>query len=224
MLTAGTWCSYSPFSANNTTESLAAITCNGFSGDANDDVWFAFVATAADMTVGAIGDDDGDGSNQTGYDPVVEAFDACGGTSLGCADATLSGEAEAVELTGLTVNNTYYFRVYNYYQALPNPNSGGACVVEGIGVNIGMAENTGADAWSIFPNPNDGSFSLTYSGANAIGEIDVLDVTGRLVYTERAGLVGGSNHAMDLSDLGAGNYTVRLTAGGVRSTHRLMVK
>ena len=223
-ITAGTFCNYTAFSANTTTESLPAATCSGFVGTANDDVWFSFVATQTDMTVGAIGADDGDGNNQTGYDAVVEAFDGCGGTSLGCIDGTLSAEAEQLELTGLTIGNTYFFRVYNYYATLPTPNSGGACVVEGIGINIGIPENAGADAWSIFPNPAEGSFSLSYTGVNTTGDIELIDVTGRVVFMERASLVSGTVRTIDLSDLSAGNYTVRLTAAGERTTQRLLVK
>lgn len=223
-LTVGTFCNNVPFTAANATESLPAAQCSGFTGNANDDVWFSFVATAADVTVGATGTDDGDGNNQTGYDAVVEAFDGCGGTSLGCIDGTLSAEPEGLELTGLTVGNTYYVRVYNYYTSLPVPNSGTVCVVLGTGINIGIQENSDADIWSIFPNPTEGSFNLSYAGKTATADIEVIDVTGRLVYSERAALVAGSVRTIDLSNLGAGNYTVRLTAGGERSTQRLMVK
>ena len=114
--------------------------------------------------------------------------------------------------------------MYNYYATLPTPNSGGACVVEGIGINIGIPENAGADAWSIFPNPAEGSFSLSYTGVNTTGDIELIDVTGRVVFMERASLVSGTVRTIDLSDLSAGNYTVRLMAAGERTTQRLLVK
>lgn len=223
-LTVGTFCNNVPFSAASATESLPAAQCSGFTGNANDDVWFSFVATSADVTVGATGDDDGDGNNQTGYDAVVEAFDACGGTSLGCVDGTLSGEPEGLELTGLTVGNTYYVRVYNYYTSIPAPNSATVCVVAGTGINIGIEESTGADSWSIFPNPAEGSFTFSYEGANTTGDIELIDVTGRVVHSERANLINGAQRTIDLIGLSAGNYTVRLTANNERSTQRLMVK
>ncbi len=223
-LTAGAFCNPLTFGANLTTESLPGLLCNGFTGNANDDIWFSFVATATDMTVGATGTDDGDGNVNTGYDVVIEVFDVCAGTSLGCADATLSGEAEVVELTGLTVGTTYVFRVYNYYTAIPAPNSVAVCVVEGVGINIGIPENTGTEAWSIFPNPAEGSFSLSYTGVNTTGDIELIDVTGRVVYMERASLVNGTVRTIELTDLSAGNYTVRLTAAGERTTQRLLVK
>lgn len=224
-LAAGTWCNPVTFSAASATESLVGIDCNGFTGNANDDIWFSFVATATDMTFGAIGTDDGDGDNNTGYDAVIEVFDGCGGTSLGCADATLGCEAEEVQLTGLTVGNTYYARVYHWFTASPTPNSVGVCVVAGGGgINIGMAENTTNNNWSVFPNPGTGVFTLQYSGANAAADVEVFDLTGRAVYTERTAVANGTNHTLDLSGLSAGNYNVRLTVNGVRNEQRLMVK
>ena len=83
-------------SAENATESMAAAECSGFTGNANDDVWFSFAATTADMTVAATG--------VPGFDVVLEVLGGtCGSlATVGtCSDATLGGETETVELTGL---------------------------------------------------------------------------------------------------------------------------
>lgn len=90
------------------TQSIPAITCNSFTGDANDDVWFSFVATATGHTVLVTGSPD--------FDAVVDVRSgACSGTNIGCADATVEGETEQVVLGGLTVGATYFIRVYDYY-------------------------------------------------------------------------------------------------------------
>ena len=86
------------------TESITAITCNGFTGNADDDVWYNFVATANDhvieVTQGTIGDF------------VVDLRSgACDGTSIDCSDGF--GD-ETINATGLTIGNTYYVRVYSY--------------------------------------------------------------------------------------------------------------
>ena len=54
--------------------------------------------------------------------------------------------------------------------------------------------------------------------------VEVLDVTGRIVYTENTRLSAASDHTMDLTALVAGNYNVRVTANGVRTTQRLVIK
>ncbi len=88
-----------PGTTTNSTESLP-----GCVGTANDDVWFSFVATSTDQDI--------DITNTGGAttDIVTEVFDACGGTSIACQDTPNS----PINLTGLTVGTTYYFRVYTW--------------------------------------------------------------------------------------------------------------
>lgn len=216
-LTAGAECVGTVGTTLLATESLPADSCNGFLGVANDDVWYSFVATQADMTVAV----QGDGS----FDAVIEVYDgACGSTSeIGCADATVGGEAEEVQLNSLVVGQTYYFRLFNYGTAAPTLFTFNVCVVEGAGTNIGIEENTTAD-WSIFPNPGTGVFNLQYAGENAMGTIEILDLTGRVVYAEQAQLNTSAVRTIDLSGVAAGNYAVRLTRNGARTEQRLLVK
>ena len=67
-------------------------------------------------------------------------------------------------------------------------------------------------------------FNLQYSGKNGLANIEVFDVTGRIVYNTQAQVATGSTSSMDLTGLVAGNYNVRLTVGDVRTEQRLMVK
>ncbi len=124
-LTAGTTCQYVTGSVANATGSLPAITCNGFTGDANDDVWFSFVATATDLTVEVACSDS--------LDAVVELLSGgCANpTSLGCADATLEGGTEVIQATGLTVGQTYHVRLYHYYTDIPATTGFDICVFGG---------------------------------------------------------------------------------------------
>ncbi len=85
--------------------------CNGFTGTADDDVWFTFTASQnGDATI-------------TETPPAASSFDGviivysgtCGSfTNIGCADATFAGGVETVTVTGLNAGETYYFRVYGY--------------------------------------------------------------------------------------------------------------
>ncbi|MBK8948717.1 MAG: T9SS type A sorting domain-containing protein [Flavobacteriales bacterium] len=124
-LTAGTTCQYVTGDVANATESLPALTCNGFTGDANDDVWFSFVATAAQLTVEVAGSDS--------LDAVMELFSGgCANpTSLGCADATLEGGVEVIQASGLTVGQTYHVRVYHYFTDIPATTTFDICVFGG---------------------------------------------------------------------------------------------
>lgn len=217
------WCGPLNFSGAGATESLPAVTCGGATGNANDDIWFSFVATQTEMTIGATGAS-GSGASNVVYDAVVEAFDGCGGSSIGCADNTLSAESESLELAGLTVGNTYYFRVYHYYTPAADPAIVGVCVVEGAGVNIGISETTDYGAWGIFPNPNEGRFTLTYDGQPGMGIIDVFDAVGHKVYSMRTALSSNASYVLSLPKLASGPYTVRLTTEWESTSRRMILQ
>ncbi len=94
------------------TQSIAAIPCAGFTGTADDDVWYKFVATTSNPKIRVVG-------NQY-FDAVVDLRSgACNGTNIACADATLEGEAEEIAAAGLSVGTTYYVRLYHYAGTAP---------------------------------------------------------------------------------------------------------
>jgi gliding motility-associated-like protein len=96
-------CTYQAGSSANATESLP--TCSG-GGNADDDVWYYFVANSTTMTVEV--------DPTVGYDAVIELFDGSCATSLQCEDVNGVNGDEVLVATGLTISNTYYFRVYHY--------------------------------------------------------------------------------------------------------------
>jgi hypothetical protein len=90
--------------------------------------------------------------------------------------------------------------------------------------NIGLDEAATLD-WSIFPNPSEGGFSLMYGGASVTATIELLDLIGRKVHSERAFLTTGSVHAVNThSKLAAGNYELRLTTPKGTAARRVTVR
>lgn len=81
---------------------------SGCTGNADDDVWFSFVATSTNHRVTV--------TPNSLNDAVVQFFTGtCGSlTSFGCIDATVGSSAEITDLSGLTPSSTYYYRVYSY--------------------------------------------------------------------------------------------------------------
>ena len=79
----------------------------GCLGNADDDVWFNFVATSTIHNVTV--------TPGTLSDAVLQVFSGtCGSlSSLACVDNTVTGN-ESATVTGLTIGNTYYVRVYSY--------------------------------------------------------------------------------------------------------------
>lgn len=88
-------------------ESLSA--CAGFNAD--DDIWFSFVAQSANDQIIARGLDG------SGMDAVIEVYDSCGGSAIWCEDSnggTNRGLERAVPGT-LIPGNTYFYRVWHYF-------------------------------------------------------------------------------------------------------------
>ncbi len=125
VLTVGSTCQYVQGDVSGASQSLPGILCNGFTGTANDDVWYSFVATAAQLTIEVAGSDS--------MDAVIElrSGPCANGISVACGDATFLGGTEVIQATGLTVGQTYFVRVYDYYVAEPATTTFEICVFGG---------------------------------------------------------------------------------------------
>ena len=134
------------------TQSLAAGSCGGTAGD---DVWYSFVADATTMYITTKG--------FGGYDPVVEVRSgSCNGTELDCVDLSGSDAFEDISVSFLTVGQTYYVRVYDYYTAQPT-------VVMGFWIQVGPAgcwQGGNSSDWSDAGNWN--NFSVPNSCASNV--------------------------------------------------------
>ena len=100
-----TQCSYQAGSSGNGTQSYP--TCSG-GGNADDDVWYSFVANSTEMEITV--------DPTVGYDAVIQLYSGtCTSlNSLQCQDVNGLNGLETLEASGLTPGNTYYFRVYHY--------------------------------------------------------------------------------------------------------------
>jgi hypothetical protein len=222
-LVSGATCVPTPFSTLGATQALAPIACAGFTSPNAFDAWFSFECTNETQTIGVVG--------FNAADAVVELFSGAGCdalTSLACADATFpmsATESTSEQLTqsGLTVGATYYVRVYDYGHG-SDEHSFEICVTEGAGSTIGMTENENALAMTVYPNPSTGLFQVSYNGENGPASIQVMDVTGRVVYSWYGRVSANGVHTIDLSGMASGNYTALFSVNGNRAAQRLVVK
>lgn len=198
------------------TQSLPALECNGFLGNANDDVWYAFVATSPNATITVVGADT--------LDAVIELFEgSCGSlNSLDCSDATIGGGTEEIVSNSLTVGNTYYVRVYDWYNGYPEASTFTICVVGDVGTTVGELSQ---GVLGVRPNPTQGDVTIELPGDLGQGTIEVHDMTGRLVHSQSVNAGPARAIHMPLTGkLTAGAYTVRLITAGVTLEQRLVVR
>ena len=88
---------------------------------------------------------------------------------------------------------------------------------------VGENEFT-VDGFAMFPNPTTGELYVRMAdGLTGMVNIDVLDLTGRLVLSERFNATVGRTERFDLGALANGNYAVRLHTESWSKTEQLQV-
>ena len=107
------------------TQEMASNSCDGLTSPNAFDQWFSFSALAAEHVVEVTTPDFG---GFQGVGAVVEVYDSCGGNVIACGSPNVIQQGgftivqsgtTSVPLSGLTIANSYYVRVYNYGDTLP---------------------------------------------------------------------------------------------------------
>ncbi|MEY3399444.1 MAG: hypothetical protein RL220_2038, partial [Bacteroidota bacterium] len=78
--------------------------------------------------------------------------------------------------------------------------------------------------WSIFPNPSTGSIAFTNGGNHGTVNLDVYDVSGRLVISEQINVPQRSRVEKDWSYLSGGSYTIRISREGHAEYHKWVIQ
>ncbi|MEY3452248.1 MAG: hypothetical protein RL711_2076 [Bacteroidota bacterium] len=84
-------------------------------GTAESDVWFYFYASATTASIVV--------NPRSAFDVAIQAFSGttCAGlTEIGVVDATGNNQIETLNLSGLTINTKYYFRVFGATNSVSN--------------------------------------------------------------------------------------------------------
>jgi hypothetical protein len=119
-LSIGTVCNTVTGTLLGATASSPLTSCGGTN---TDDVWYRATATDVGVTFGII-------PNGT-IDAVIEIYEgSCAALiPIGCVDATVGGEIEGVDVTGITPGTVVYYRVYDYGAGVAVDPTFGACAL-----------------------------------------------------------------------------------------------
>ena len=145
----------------------ASAQANGCFGSADDDVWYSFVATNANQTISLLNIT---GSTTDMYFSVFPGNCSALGTPVLCSDPEIGN------LTGLTVGQTYYIRVYTLTATSGQSSAFNICVgtppPPGPGDNCSQANPFCTPSVYTFPNntgvPNLGQIGCLYSSPNPV--------------------------------------------------------
>ena len=145
------------------TQSQAADPCGGYTGSADDDVWYQFSAIAT-------GPIDVNLNGDANFDGVLEVFKGnCGSlTYVSCSDATAKGGNEHITINALAGTN-YKVRVYSFGPNLSDRGgftisaAGSALPITLISFNGEHDGNNNLLSWSTATEINNQGFEVQYS-------------------------------------------------------------
>lgn len=115
-----------------------------------------------------------------------------------------------------------------FSNSLPNhpnyhlgPVDGSIC--DSLGINTALHEELQPFGIQAYPNPSDGRFTLSYPVHNEAGSLEVHDLNGRLVMSERIP-AWSQVHAVDLERFPAGIYDCWMSWGRASASHRIVIQ
>jgi hypothetical protein len=103
--------------------------------------------------------------------------------------------------------------------------SGTAGVAVTVNACVGVAENTLAQGVNVYPNPNNGVFTLAINANVGDVVIEVVDMQGRVVYASNENNVQtGFTKQISLETQASGLYFIRVTSATERHNLRMNVQ
>ncbi|TYB78518.1 reprolysin-like metallopeptidase [Bizionia myxarmorum] len=99
--------------------------------------------------------------------------------------------------------------------------------VEDYTVNVMASLSVGeftASEFSVYPNPNNGTFNIKIPGATQNVSVAVFDIRGRSVYANDYTNVSGFNEVINLGNVEAGMYLLQVSDGFKTTTKKILVK
>ena len=163
--------------------------------------------------------------------PVVTGMASANPVCADDADVTLTGLPAGGLWTGPGVAGNSFdpsigagAQVVMYSYTDTNGCSGTYPLTIVVSACVGIEEQAGV-AVNVYPNPNNGTFTVQFAQAATDVVIEMTDASGRVVSTEQLNAVNeGSTHEITMNDPAAGIYFMRVISGDQLSTFRIVVE
>ncbi|MGB1040450.1 MAG: T9SS type A sorting domain-containing protein [Flavobacteriales bacterium] len=88
----------------------------------------------------------------------------------------------------------------------------------------GIKEAVFSNYFKIFPNPNEGQFTLLNEGETKNYTLNVMDMQGRIIYAENKIFASNESKIIDISSFSKGVYLVQLVSEERTEQHRIVVR
>jgi hypothetical protein len=141
------------------------------------------------------------------------------GASVG-SSGSVTVNTTSAQLTGLTAGAEYDVSVSAICAAGYESNY----TTQTFTTTVGIASVEDGMNLSIYPNPATGNTTITLSGVNGNVTLSVIDMSGRTVKTTTMECSGDCQQVIDVDNLAAGAYFVRVYGDNVNTVKKLIVK
>jgi len=191
-------------------EGAPAPGCASYSGG---DVWYSAIIPAdGNLTIETLGSSTGITDFDSGMAVYAGTCDAL--TLISCDDdGADTFNFSKITLTGRTPGEVVYIRVWEYSNDDTEPFAIGA-------YNSSLATPSFDNAgFRVYPNPTSDVLNLSYT--NNIDTVEVFNLLGQQIIAKA---VNQADYTLNLSELPAGTYLVKVTANGVAKTVKVLKK
>lgn len=137
------------------------------------------------------------------------------------------GDLATITNTNVSGGTTFNYYYYFYDWSVSTPDF--VCSsdrVEVQAVVVGIDELDNVSEMGIYPNPAQDDLTISFGSLNNVQiQVSLLDQTGRVVMNEAINGNSGTNaHRLDVSNLAAGLYQIRLTCGDRKVTRKVVIE
>ena len=142
------------------------------------------------------------------------------------AGAVYPYSSSVVTITGNDANPLYYYFFYNW-KVQQNPCMSPAKVVSALdSCSTGVADLAIENSLSVFPNPSNGAFTVSFNATNSDNyTVKISNTLGRIVYTEALNNFSGAySKQMDIASFGKGMYMLSISDSKNNAVRKAIVQ
>jgi len=151
-----------------------------------------------------------------------------GAPAIACATPTTGTYSPSSPLSifsGMQADGDWTISITDNWDAIVGTLNDWSIEVCTVTTQLSVGEFSQSGQFSLYPNPNNGEFTVSLRTASENVGIEVFDIRGRAVYTQLFKNVGGVlNQSINLSSVQSGMYLVKVSSGIQTATKKIIIE
>lgn len=143
----------------------------------------------------------------------------------GTVDAYGAGDGDGCSMTWIASESGTYLIVINEAGncGVASQTDNGFPAITCSDALTSIEESPAVESFTIFPNPNNGQFVVELNGTGGLAQVDVLEVSGKVVQSAQMNFTQSTQHQVDMGSQAGGLYFVRITMNDQIMVHKVTV-